>query len=166
MKIALLPLDSRPCNLGFPIKLADLVDVDIITPPVDKLDYFVRPADFEGIKKWLLSIVNESDFLICSVDMLLYGRLLASRTENIKPDECIDRLKIIKDLKSINPTLKIYAYNVIMRTSISTLSEESKKWWKKINLYSQLSYKVEMEKKEEDIKILNQLISEIPQMLI
>lgn len=166
MKIALLPLDSRPCNLSFPVQLGEIVNVNIIIPPEDKLDYFMRPADFGEIKKWLLSIVNECDLLICSVDMFLHGGLIASRTENIKLDECMERLKLLKHLKSINPALKIYGYSVMMRTSISTLSEESKIWWEKINLFSQLSYKVEKEGIEEDAQKLNQLVSEIPQNVL
>lgn len=162
MKIALLPLDSRPCNLVFPVKLAGLGNADILTPPEDKLDYFVRPADYGGIKEWLLNIASTCDVLVLSLDMLLYGGLLASRTERAGLRECMDRLNIIRDLKAVNPGLKIYAFNVIMRTSISTLSEESKIWWERINLYSKLAYKVEKEKKEEDIKALNKLISEIP----
>lgn len=162
MRIALLPLDSRPCNLDFPCKLACLAGTDIVTPPKQILDYFIQPANLHEIRAWLLDNAPSCDVLVISVDMLVYGGLLASRAGNDDEDCCRDRLDLVREIKSINPDLRIYAFSVIMRTSISTLSEESKVWWEKVNQYSRLSYKVEKEGDADDIRMLRQLVSEIP----
>lgn len=162
MKIAYLPIDSRPCNLDFPRKLACLAGVNIITPPSSVLDYFTYPANLDGVKKWLLDVCSTCDALVLSVDMLTYGGLLASRSGHYDLEGCRERLNAIRRIREINPCLKIFASSVIMRTSVSTLSEESKIWWEKVNNYSRLCYKVEKEKDESDAKELVKLSSEIP----
>ena len=49
-----------------------------------------------------------------------------------------------------------------MRTSISTLSEETKIWWEKVNVYSQLRYRV-LTRTDEQTKLqYDQLEQEIP----
>ncbi|MFC2420471.1 MAG: DUF4127 family protein, partial [Treponema maltophilum] len=44
MKIALLPLDSRPCNYDFPQKIAFLRGVRISVPPKNIMDFFKTPS--------------------------------------------------------------------------------------------------------------------------
>lgn len=166
MRMALLPLDSRPCNRIFPVRLSNIKHVELITPPVEILDNFTTAALFENIEGWVREQAEICDNFVLSVDMLLYGGLLASRLEIPDIDECKRRLKLINRIKNINPALKIYAFNVIMRTSISVLNNESRVWWEKINRYSKLTHKVELENIAEDREELERLSEDIPKEIL
>jgi hypothetical protein len=138
MKISLLPLDSRPCNTLFPQKLAALAGLSLHMPDSGFLDYFTRPAHDPYITQWLIEEAAKTDYFIISLDMLVYGGLIASRQGGSSPEDSVKKLEILRELKRINPGLKIFAFNIIMRTSISTLDEKSKAYWSLINEYCRL----------------------------
>jgi hypothetical protein len=138
MKISLLPLDSRPCNTLFPQKLAALAGLSLNMPDPGFLDYFTRPAHDPYITQWLIEEAAKTDYFIISLDMLVYGGLIASRQGGASPEDSVKKLEILRELKRINPGLKIFAFNIIMRTSISTLDEKSKAYWILINEYCRL----------------------------
>ena len=166
MRIALLSLDSRPCNRVFPVRLSKVKDVDLVTPPVEILDNFIIAALFKDIEVWVREQAEICEILVLSVDMLIYGGLLASRREVPDIAECKRRLKVINNIKATNPTLRIYAFNVIMRTSISVLDDESRIWWEKINEYSRLTHKVELENISWDKEELAKLTVDIPKEIL
>jgi hypothetical protein len=138
MKISLLPLDSRPCNTLFPQKLAAIAGLSLNMPDPGFLDYFTRPAYGPYISQWLIEEAAKTDYFIISLDMLVYGGLIASRQGGTAAADSIEKLEIVRELKRINPGLKIFAFNVIMRTSITTLDEKSKSYWLLINEYCRL----------------------------
>lgn len=138
MKAALLPLDSRPCNTLFPKKLAAVAGLSLDMPDPGFLDYFTRPAYAPYIEQWLTEEAGKADCLIVSLDMLVYGGLIASRREGTAAEDGIKKLELLRELKGANPGLKIFAFNVIMRTSITTLDEKSRQYWTLINEYCRL----------------------------
>ena len=74
MKTLFLPLDERPCNAQFPQMLANTNHQLTLFMPDEKiLAHKRKPADFEGIKEYLLEHGNEVDNVVISLDMLLYG---------------------------------------------------------------------------------------------
>ena len=119
MKIAHLPLDSRPCNVLFPGQLAAWCGHQCLIP--QKMDYFTKPAAFEASRDFLLGTAGEADALVVSVDHLCYGSLLGSRNDDVPQHEALDRLAFLEELHQAYPQKPIYAYSVIMRSSISTL---------------------------------------------
>lgn len=141
MKLCLLPLDSRPCTYRFPAQIASICGgCEVIRPPLEQMDRFKTPSDPAVLEKWLEENTASADYLILSVEQLLYGGLVASRTGTAELAELLPRLDRLRLLKSRNPRLKIYASNVIMRATVSTLSRESQRWWEQIARYSHLSY--------------------------
>lgn len=114
-KILYLPLDERPCNYNFPQILASATEYEMIEPPKDILGNKKLPADTAKIRKWLLENVRDVSGAIISVDMLVYGGIVPSRLHEYSISDCIDRLSILKELKGLNPNLKIFAFNLIMR---------------------------------------------------
>ncbi|MGV2644168.1 DUF4127 family protein, partial [Clostridium perfringens] len=97
---------------------------------------------------------------------LLYGGLIASRTDKRSVEEAMDILKFLKAYKKENRDTKIYAFSNIMRLSISVSSNESQIWWDKINKYNELRYRVES-LKETNLEInLNKIKSEIPKEIL
>lgn len=136
LKISLLPLDSRPCNTRFPLALARAAGENLRLPDRLYLDYFTRPAWLPYIDEWLLEAALKSEYLILSLDMLCYGGLIASRAAG--SPEALSRLDIIPKLKALNPRLTIFAFSVIMRGSITTTDEKSRRYWELLNEYSRL----------------------------
>ena len=76
-KIVLLPLDERPCNYEFPMKLFSHDKVEIVRPK--KLGNKKTPASFETIVEFLREECKDASGLVVSMDMLLYGGLIPQR---------------------------------------------------------------------------------------
>ena len=112
-KIVLLPLDERPCNYDFPYKLFQSQELKIVRP--DKLGNKKTPADVGQIIDFLCKECKDAYGVILSIDMLLYGGLIPSRRHHEDIDVLKNRLQVIRELKRDNPSLKIYAFQCIMR---------------------------------------------------
>ena len=121
-KIVLLPLDERPCNYQFPVKLFSHDDIDIFTPK--KLGDKKAPADLESINEFLTRECKDATGLVISLDTLLYGGLVPSRIHDENETKLKERLRILSDIKKNNPKLIIYAFNVIMRCPAYSSSDE------------------------------------------
>ena len=165
MKICVLPIDSRPCSYDFVKELASMSGLECILPPIDIMDSFRTPSCFSVISKWLGTVV--CDVLIISVDQLLYGSLLASRQGELALSTVLERLQMLETLKSNNPNLRIFASTVLMRTSISTLSIETKKWWEAVGHYSKYAHLVQLDDSDIDSLFkLNELKAKIPEAVL
>ncbi len=133
MKIAVLPMDNRPPNYQFLERLADMFQVNLILPAKEKLGYYMEPAPANELGNWIIK--QEADVYIVSVEMLIYGGLIASREKGITTKECHSRMKKIPLLKNKHPKSKIYLSSIVRRASVSTFSEESQYLWDKVNAY-------------------------------
>ena len=161
-KLVFLPIDSRPCTYDFPQKLLKGGDWTIIVPPLDNMDWFINPSNFSTQKDWLFHECKDSQMLILSVDQLVYGGLLTSRKNKISLDDCLGRLSFLERLKKENPNLKICIFSIIMRTSISSLSEKSQKWWELVTEFSYLYYQVKVNPSLELKQKLKEVQNKIP----
>lgn len=95
--IALMPLDSRPCNTQYPELLAEVSTAELLLPPEDAMDHFLEPADRDALWQWLESAAEDADALIIFTNSLFCGSLIASRSsgayDNI--DDDLARLKTL-----------------------------------------------------------------------
>ena len=121
MKIALLPLDSRPCNVLFPHQLAAWCHHECLLPAKADMDFFTAPAAFEASRAFMLRSAEAAEALVVSVDHLCYGSLLASRSDEVALPLALERLDFLRELHRLFPQKPVYAYSVIMRSSISAL---------------------------------------------
>ncbi len=146
MRFVYLPLDTRPCNYHFPVQLARLRGVELAVPPMNLMSHFIKPSNFEGIVDWLFENCRREEnsgkgvTLILSVDHLAFGSLLASRNLVVSKEECVKRLEVLRRLKEKFPALSIYAFVVLMRSSISTLCSSDRRAWELVNEYSELMH--------------------------
>ncbi len=163
-KVIYIPLDDRPVNLDMVIQLASLAEIDIKVPEKEYLGCFFKEGNVDLISRWIDS--EKADALIISLDMLLYGGLIASRTDKKSLDESIKVLDFLKKYKEKNKNTKIYAFSNIMRLSISVSSDESQIWWSKINKYNELLYRVESLKEIRLKNSLEKIKSEIPRDIL
>lgn len=117
-KIVYIPLDERPCNLAYPLRLfTQLDDVTVVAPPVALLGHKKVPANVSALRDFLKAESADADAVVYSTEMLAYGGLLPSRIypEANKPD-IAEYEAFLKGLKATNPALKLYGSNLIMRT--------------------------------------------------
>ena len=122
--IVYVPLDERPCNYKYPQQLSKMTDLNMVVPPYDVLGKKKTPADYQRLLNWLEDVAAEANYLIISIDMLVYGGIVPSRMHNITTEKCLNRLRILSQLKETYPKLKIYAYDLIMRTPAYNNSDE------------------------------------------
>ncbi len=121
MKIVHLPLDSRPCNVLFPVQLAQWCGHECVIPPKEKMDHFATAAHYEDSRTFLMENAAKADAVVVSADHLCYGSLVASRVDDASEKDALDRLNVLGELHAAWPDIPIYVYSVIMRSSISTL---------------------------------------------
>ncbi len=117
-RVIYVPLDDRPVNAHRPHLLAQMVDYELITPPAILLGRYRTPGRPEELADWLTAQVDEphaADCLILSLDMLVYGGLVASRSSQLSLEEAAARLEVLAQLKKRAPGIPIYASSVILR---------------------------------------------------
>lgn len=100
--VALMPLDSRPCNTQYPALLADSVNVQLSMPNEDSMDRFTTDADREALWQWLENEGTKSKHLIIFTNTLFCGGLINSRNSDAytNVNEDLARLEnLCKDFK-------------------------------------------------------------------
>lgn len=124
-KIVYLPLDERPCNAKFAgMALENNPEYELVSPPESILGDKKTPADFEKIKAFLESESKNAYALVIAIDSLLYGGIVPSRLHRFSVETLLNRLSVISALKKENPSLKIYAFSLIMRCPSYSSSDE------------------------------------------
>ena len=148
-KIMFVPLDERPCNYNFAkYMLEDNSLINLVMPPLNILGYKKTPANYELLKKFILENIDDCYGLILSIDMLLYGGIVPSRLHSMNQDELKERLNIIRDIKKNNPSLKIFAFSLIMRCPQYSSSDEEPDYYEEcgynIFKYGEISHKISL----------------------
>lgn len=154
MKIVYLPLDERPCNYHFAGRIAEGSGVEVVKPEKDILGDKKRPADFDGLKNFLLSNAPDADSYVLSLDMLLYGGIVPSRLHHLPEDVLCQRLGVVAHIKEINPKAKIYAFALIMRCPKYSSSDEEPDYYgdcgREIFLSGQVKHKLQLGYMDKD----------------
>lgn len=146
--ILLIPLDERPCNYDFPAMLANDTDFRLVMPPRELLGKKKQPGDIDGIWQWLEKNISDCTDAIISIDTLLFSGIVPSRLHSFTPEVLINRLNQLKKLKEINPNLKIYAFNLIMRNPSYSSSDEEPdyygQWGLEIHRHGLIEHKIKL----------------------
>lgn len=117
MKIVYIPLDERPCNTIYPLEAVKTTkDIEVLTPSIDILGQKKEPGNIKKIKNFLLNKAEEADAIVLSTETLVYGGLVPSRLHHLKSTDIDEYKNTIYQLREVNPNLKIYVSNLIMRT--------------------------------------------------
>lgn len=127
MRIAFVPIDNRPCTMTFPARLAEMAGIEVTTPPERLLGSFTTPGDPEGVAGWLESSTAADDFLVLSLDMLIHGGLIASRTARDDREECMARMDRAERLLSGRSPEKSAVFSTVMRSFPTFLDEKDVK---------------------------------------
>lgn len=148
-KVLYVPLDERPCNEEFPRQLARMTDVTLVVPDRSMLGDKKRPADTNAVREWMIEAAEGADYVLVSIDLLVYGGIVPSRLHHLSLEECLRRLAVLGEIKRRYPGVKIYAFNLIMRVPNNNKDEEEPDYYKfhggQIFKYSYLTDKAEQE---------------------
>ena len=148
MKVVYLPLDERPCNYHFAGRIAEGSGIEVVKPEMHILGDKKRPADFEGVRDFLLANAADADSYVLSLDMLLYGGIVPSRLHHFTEDVLCQRLSVVERIKEINPKAKIYAFALIMRCPKYSSADEEPDYYgecgREIFLSGQVKHKLQL----------------------
>ena len=125
-KIVLIPIDERPCTYEYPSMLATMAkDVNFVEIPREYMGDLKTPGNIEKMREFLLEECKDADYAIIALDSILYGGIVPSRLHYETEETLLSRLNVLKEIKELNPTIKLYAYHLIMRCpSGSSKAEE------------------------------------------
>ncbi len=131
MDLVLLPLDERPVNVDLPVSIAAIAGAHVIVPPPDLLPRQRRPGDTAGLETWLLETAARPEVgsVIVSVEMLVFGGLIASRLSTEPVDALVARCSALRRLQRARPGVQISAASLIMRASDSYVADEEPDYW-------------------------------------
>lgn len=130
MNILYVPLDERPCNYREPVMLSEISDeITMMVPPMQHMGKLKKPADVDILWKWLFEHAGECQYAILSIDTLVYGNIINSRIHHLSADECARRLERLNKLKTINPNLTVYAFNLVARVANYDCDAEDPDYW-------------------------------------
>ncbi|MBR6570865.1 MAG: DUF4127 family protein [Clostridia bacterium] len=160
MKIVHLPLDSRPCNWLFPGQLAAWCGQECAVP--SQLDFFTTPDSFENIRDFLLTNMESADALAVSVEHLCFGSLLESRNDNVPQEDALARLALLEQIHQAKPDMPIYAYGVVMRSSVSALYAGDLQIHRNMTEYSMYTDRAALTGSAEDADRAQQAKAKIP----
>lgn len=130
-RIALLPLDDRPVNVRLPGDVAAVAGVTLDVPPAEILPSYRRAGDADALGEWLLARADDpaTAHIIVSVDMLLYGGLIASRVSHDTTRAVLSRLDTLREVRRRRPDLPISAVSLVTRASNSYSAAEEPDYW-------------------------------------
>ncbi|MHB9130322.1 MAG: DUF4127 family protein [Armatimonadota bacterium] len=166
LPVVLLPLDDRPVNLADVCRLAAVAGERLVTPPAPLLGRFLHPGDPDGLLDWLAETLPHARLAILSLDMLAYGGLVASRTPVVTAEHALRRLARLREITTRCPQLRLLAFNVIMRLTITGSDPETRAAGRDIFRYSILRDEVERLGHSEQAAELAAVTSRIPSGLL
>lgn len=130
-RIALLPLDDRPVNVLLPGDVARVAGMTLDVPPAEILPSYREAGDADALGTWLLERATDpaTVHILVSVDMLLYGGLIASRTSDDTALTVLARLDTLREVHRLRPELPISAVSLVTRASNSNSATEEPLYW-------------------------------------
>ena len=166
----LVPPDTRPPTLDFPVGLARAAGVEVATPPPEALNYLNRPGDFAALKDWLEEQVPNADVLILSLETLCLGGMVPARIVDTALETVLERLELLPALKILNPNLKILAGGVVVRVAHDDDPLEEKPYYGEhgpaLRFYSEAFDRFERYGTKEDETRLQRAVAAVPDKIL
>ena len=162
----LVPPDTRPPTLAFPVGLARAAGIKVFTPPPEALNYLNRPGDFSALKAWLEEQVKNADILILSLETLTLGGMIPARIVDTALEIVLERLELLHTLKILNPDLEILAGGVVVRVAHDDDPLEEKPYYGEhgpaLRFYGEAFDRFERYRTKEDEARLQRALAALP----
>lgn len=160
-KIAVLPMDARPCSSAFLDKIGCIGGFRVLLPPAEWYPDFIRGCDTQRMARWAIETAQQVDCLIVSMDMLLFGGLAPAMWYQPAQSAPLERLAVLKEIRAQCPKLKLYAAFSVPGSSSAARSAKELVDRAQCMSYSQLSHKILLHGRDEDRQALDQLMEQI-----
>jgi len=164
-KVVLLPLDERPCNFEFPKALYKNSELSIVRP--HELGDKKNPAGLDKVADFLVKECADADYAVLAMDTLLYGGLIPSRLHSCTEEEVAGRLELLRKIKKDNPSLKIFAFQCIMRCPKYSSSDEEPDYYEycgeQIHKFGAIIHKEQLGIEDEFTAAKEEILAAIPQ---
>jgi Protein of unknown function (DUF4127) len=165
--VLLLPCDTRPPTLEYPHQLARAAGLEMRSPPLEMLNDLNVPGDTSAIAAWLLEQASWADVAIITIETLCLGGMIPARRVTDSLEDALVRLELLRELKRINPNLRILAYGVIVRVAHDNDPLEEKpyygEWGKQLRLVSEWTDRVD---RGEDSTTLEEARAAMPNEIL
>ncbi len=118
-------------NVKLPGDVAAVAGVTLDVPPAEILPSYRTAGDADALGGWLRERAADpaTVHLVVSVDMLLYGGLIASRTSDDTTRDVLARLDVLREVRRMRPDLPISAVSLVTRASNSYSAAEEPTYW-------------------------------------
>lgn len=157
-----IPLDSRPCNQQFPKLLAPIAGQNLIQPRSSLLGDDRKDADTNELLYWMKKQPMKQAVSVISIDMMVFGGLLGSRSYNIDFNRAKKRVDKLFDYL-LEVKTPIYLFGSLTRVA-PTASSKNNKFYvsliKAINIY----YKIKYENRRDLNKDLKHVLRRVPEL--
>ncbi len=128
-RIALVPLDERPVNTVLVADVAAIAGAELVLPPPSALPRFRVGGDVDAIARWLRETAPSAQAAVVSIDTLVHGGLIPSRTSDDPAAAVLPRLDVLRDLRETHPQTRLAGVSVVMRASDSYSAVEEPEYW-------------------------------------
>ena len=127
--VLLLPCDTRPPTLELPLQLAKVAGLEMRVPPLEILNNLNIPGDTQKIATWLLENALTADAAIITLETLCLGGMIPARRVSDLLEDALARLEVLREVKRLNPQIKLYAYGVVVRVAHDNDPFEEKSYY-------------------------------------
>lgn len=132
MNILYIPLDERPCNYKFPsLAVAGNSEIRLVVPPKEFLGQKKIPANLDNLWQFVEKEIVNCQYAVLSIDMLLYGGLVPSRIHFCSQQKVANYYDKLLRLKDLNPQIKIFGFQCIMRSPRYNSADEEPEYYGK-----------------------------------
>lgn len=161
-RVLLVPLDSRPAAGQFAQMIGHMANVQVVMPPYETLGRFIQPGQPEAILSWL----EQQDYrdvsaAIINTDMICYGGLIASRTNETPLNVVLSRIDRLVQIRARFPRTKFYLYSAIMRLA-PTATRATAAWRLQLSKLEELKDQYRREPSSDLKKRIDNLLAKTP----
>jgi len=125
--VLFVPADGRPVTRDLFLRLAQLTDFRVQTPPREVLGDRTDGADLGALWLWVDDHATQADLCIASTEMLCYGGLVASRVST-EPNPAVEARA--DHLLQVAGRIPAYLAAVNMRIPVAADSDEEPAYWR------------------------------------
>ncbi len=165
-RILLIPLDSRPAAGHFAQMIGAMSGVDVELPPVELLGRFTTPGQPEKLLEWLKAQdYSDVTAVVASIDMLAFGGLIASRTDQASLDQATQRVKAVVDFRKTLPNVRFYGFTAITRLT-PTATKSTAAWRLQLGRYAEIKERYRQAPTPALLQSMRNLLAKIPPLEI
>ncbi len=145
--VLFLPCDTRPPTLDYPLQLSKMAGLELRTPPLETLNHLNQPGDTAVIARWLLEGCQAASAAIITLETLCLGGMIPARRVSDSLEDALGRLEVLREVKRLNPAIRLLAYGVIVRVAHDNDPLEEKpyygEWGQALRLVSEWTDRAE-----------------------